>query len=311
MDKEKKFISVVVYCYNSEEYVKSFFDTIVPVFSEKFEKIELICVDDASTDNTVEEIKKYFANNKIKQMVQVMHMSYFQGKEVAMNAGRDAAVGDFVYEFDDMYVDYKGDLIVSLYDKMVTGYDIVTATSGKSNDVFTNIFYAIYNLTSRRYDKIGQETFRLISRRAINRINSMGIYIPYRKSVYNSCGLKTCKIPYKIEKKGKIKRKNSEERVNSALNYYILFTNFLEKVTLLMSVFFLLITLLMSCYLIYSIFDKNKVEGWLSTMSFLAFGFFGVFLFLTIILKYLSLIVNLTFKQKYYLVEGVERINEY
>ena len=310
MSKEKKFISIVVYCYNVEKYVKNFFDTVIPAFNKKFEKFEIICVNDASTDNTVPEIKKYFKDNSITQMVQIMNMSYFQGKEVAINAGRDATVGDFVYEFEEMYVDYLGDLVIDVYDKMILGYDIVVATNGKSGDIFTDIFYKIYNLTSNQYDKIGQETFKLISRRAINRINSMGDYVPYRKSIINSCGLKSYKIQYKAEMSVKIKRKNNEKRVHSALNYYILFTDFLEKVTLFMSVFFLVITVFMGCYLIYSIFDKNKIEGWLSTMSFMAFGFFGIFLFLAIIMKYLSLIIDITFKQKYYLVEGVEKINE-
>jgi dolichol-phosphate mannosyltransferase len=50
------------------------------------------------------------------------------------------------------------------------------------------------------------------------------------------------------------------------------------------------------------------MEGWASIICFLSFGFFGVFVLLTIILKYLSVIVNLIFRRQKYLVESIEKI---
>ena len=46
----------------------------------------------------------------------------------------------------------------------------------------------------------------------------------------------------------------------------------------------------------------------MSTMGFLALGFFGVFALLTIILKYLSVLLNLIFRQQRYLVADIEKI---
>ena len=43
-------------------------------------------------------------------------------------------------------------------------------------------------------------------------------------------------------------------------------------------------------------------------MSFLALGFFGVFALLTIILKYLSVLLNLIFRQQRYLVNEIEKM---
>ena len=37
-------------------------------------------------------------------------------------------------------------------------------------------------------------------------------------------------------------------------------------------------------------------------------GFFGVFVLLTIILKYLSVLINLIFKQQRYLVADIEKL---
>ena len=46
-----------------------------------------------------------------------------------MNAGRDIAIGDFVYEFDDIFVDYDEKVIMDVYYKLLTGNDIVAASS--------------------------------------------------------------------------------------------------------------------------------------------------------------------------------------
>lgn len=43
-------------------------------------------------------------------------------------------------------------------------------------------------------------------------------------------------------------------------------------------------------------------------MSFLALGFFGVIALLTIILKYLSVLLNLVFRQQRYLVADIEKV---
>ena len=65
----------------------------------------------------------------------------------------------------------------------------------------------------------------------------------------------------------------------------------------------------MGIYIISDFFNVHKpVEGWLSTVGFLALGFFGVFALLTIILKYLSVLLNLIFKQQRYLVADIEKV---
>ena len=41
----------------------------------------------------------------------ILHMSIFHGLEDAMNAGLDAAIGDYVYEFDSTELCYPASLI--------------------------------------------------------------------------------------------------------------------------------------------------------------------------------------------------------
>lgn len=311
MQKEKKFISLVVYLHNVEKYIEYFLDKILPVCESYFQEFEVVCVDDGCTDGTVEKLRSYMEDHQVKAMVNVIHMSFFQGLESAMNAGRDIAIGDFVYEFDDVFVDYEPKLLLQIYEKLLDGNDIVAARSKGKLRFTSKLFYFLYNCTSRAKGKIGPETFRIVSRRAINRIKSMGQYIPYRKAVYMNCGLKNATIPYDSkDKHARVKNKIvTKERTSLALDSFIYFTNAMEKVSATLSGLFLLLTVGMGIYVISDFFNSSKpVEGWLSTMSFLALGFFGVFALLTIILKYLSVLLNLIFRQQRYLVADIEKV---
>ncbi|MCX4351330.1 MAG: glycosyltransferase [Lachnospiraceae bacterium] len=308
---EKKFISIVIYLHNAAAYLKFFLDTVLPVYEKNFEQFELVCVDDACSDGTVETLKSYVEAKQIKAMVSVVHMGFFHGLEGAMNAGRDIAIGDFVYEFDDIFVDYEPEVIMEVYHKLIEGNDIVAASSKGKLRLTSRVFYSLYNRTSRGKGKIGPETFRIVSRRAINRIKSMGQYIPYRKAVYMNCGLNTATICYNSKDVNvRIKNKTvASERTTLALDSFIYFTNALERISAIMCGIFLFLTMGMGIYIAFDIFNgTNTVEGWLSTMSFLAFGFFGVFALLTIILKYLSVLLNLIFRQQRYLVSDIEKV---
>ena len=309
--KETKFISLVVYLHNVEEYIKYFMKSIIPVCESNFEQFEIVCVDDGCADGTVDRLKEYLEENQTSAMVNVIHMSFFQGIESAMNAGRDIAIGDFVYEFDDVFVDYEPELLLKVYEKMLEGNDIVAASSRGKMRFTSKLFYSLYNATSRSKGKIGPETFRIVSRRAINRIKSMGQYIPYRKAVYSNCGLKMSTLHYDSKDvTARVKNKTvASERTSLALDSFIYFTNVLERVSMVICGFFLIVTVAMGIYIISDFFNASKpVEGWLSTMGFLALGFFGVFALLTIILKYLSVLLNLIFKQQRYLVADIEKV---
>lgn len=308
--KEKKFISLVVYLHNVEKEVVPFFEKVIPVFEEKFEQYEVVCVDDGCTDGTVAVLKEYLEEHKLSVMINIVHMSFYHGLESSMNAGRDLAIGDFIYEFDNVYVDYETKLLEQVYEKLLAGNDIVAAGTKGAIRLTSRIFYGLYNKTSRGKGKIGPETFRIVSRRAINRAKTIGQYIPYRKAVYSNCGLNTAVILYEpTQNLGRKKETNGGERASLALDSFIYFTNALERVSAIISGMFLCISLGMGGYILKDyISGYSVVEGWLSTMGFLSLGFFGVFALLTIILKYLSVMLNLIFRQQRYLVADIEKV---
>ena len=56
-------------------------------------------------------------------------MSYFHGLEVAMSAGIDLSIGDFVFEFDNTVLDFSESDVMNIYWKALTGYDIISYKS--------------------------------------------------------------------------------------------------------------------------------------------------------------------------------------
>jgi len=56
LDHSSKLVSVIMTAYNSEKYIK---EAIESVFAQSYTNIEIICVDDGSTDATGEILKSY------------------------------------------------------------------------------------------------------------------------------------------------------------------------------------------------------------------------------------------------------------
>ena len=81
-------------------------------------------------------------------------------------------IEDFVFEFDYIdKIDY--DLIDTLYFKLLEGYDIVSAAPKKTEKLTSKMFYKVFNASIKNGNELKTETFRILSRKAINRIHSM------------------------------------------------------------------------------------------------------------------------------------------
>lgn len=311
--REKNFVSCVVYLHNEGQEVKDFLGNICRVMWENFEKYEIICVNDGCVDDTVERVREFLAEEEHRPVLSLVNLSYYQGVECAMNAGCDFAVGDFLFEFDSCGLDFEPGLIMEVYRRALEGYDVVAAAPKFGVSLTSRLFYLVYNWGSRYKAKIRQERFRIISRRAVNRVNQMNIYVPYRKAMYMNCGLKTETIVYDNQEAAKRKRNREERSSRSILaaDTLIIFTNVLEKLSMGVSVVLFGVLMVMFAWIVYSIFSRVRpVEGWLSLMALMSFGFFMISVMVTLILKYLSVILNMNFRRQRYVVEGVEKLTQ-
>jgi polyisoprenyl-phosphate glycosyltransferase len=309
INKEKKLISAVIYLHNSQDEILEFLKKIINLISNSFDKFEIIIVNDCSLDNSIDLIKK---NEELKsQNISVINMSVYQGLEISMCSGIDLSIGDFVYEFDDLNIDYNENLIFESFIKITKGYDIVSVSPNKSNSIFSNIYYKIFNNFSKSKYKIRSERFRILSRRAINRAYSINKTIPFRKALYANSGLKMDVITYRPSQKliRKLTKETSLFRNKMAINSFIIYTNLAFKISLLITIILFCFTMLSSFYTFYIFFSEKKpIEGWTTIMLLISGSFSGIFFVLAIIIKYLSLLIEMIYTQKTYLVESIEKI---
>ena len=122
--KEKNFVSAVVYLHNDGPRGVEFCQAVAAQLDAHFAQYELVAVDDACTGGTVEALRAWAKEQAAP--VTILHMSLYHGLENAMNAGLDAAIGDYVYEFDSTAMPYPADLIWEAYRTALQGSDIVS-----------------------------------------------------------------------------------------------------------------------------------------------------------------------------------------
>lgn len=307
-NKEKNFVSAVLYVHNEKERLADFLKKINGILTENFEHYEIICVNDQSTDESVQVISE-FAKTVEDASVSILHMSYYQGIELSMNAGIDLAIGDFVFEFDKVSGDFPDELLMRVYETSLKGFDIVSAAPRRAQRWSSRLFYRVYNQAAGKRTMLRTETFRILSRRAVNRVHSMCQSVPYRKAVYANCGLQTETLVYEPrERKGAIGPEEKEMRRDMAFNSLILFTNLGYQVSSFLAGIMMLAALLIGVYTVAIFVGARPVEGWTTTMLFLSLAFFGVFAIFAIIIKYLSVLIELVFTKQQYVIEGVEKL---
>src|SRR4051812_22218363 len=87
-------ISVIIPAYNVEDYISSCLDS---VFNQRYKNIEIICIDDGSTDKTLSVLLKY--QEKFSGNFKVIQQRNL-GAPLSRNNGLEAASGDFIQFLD-------------------------------------------------------------------------------------------------------------------------------------------------------------------------------------------------------------------
>lgn len=151
MNSENIKVSVIVPMYNAEEYVQ---ETIESLLSQTLQGIEIILIDDQSTDQTY-AIASHFASQY--DNIILHKQSINRGVSVARNTGLDLAKGQFIF-FIDADDTISSDTLQLMYTAGVEKeVDIVTGVyerfDSKSSTVM-NFFYQFQELQEEGYKSI-------------------------------------------------------------------------------------------------------------------------------------------------------------
>lgn len=305
--KEKAFISIVVYAHNSEKTVINFLDNIYDFFSDRFDSFEIILVNDASTDKTLELIIEH--KERYEGKITIITTAWKHNHELAMLAGTEMAIGDYIYEIESTNLEFSIESLWEAYEKCTSGFDIVFSSPDGKLNFSSRIFYKILEKFAYQKLELRTESFKLITRRALNAVLKIKVKTRYRKIIYRFSGFLTTTIYFKPTKN--IQSDTSFlEKIDFAVNILLSFSDIGLKFTLFLSVIFFMISIFIGIYAIsiYLIETSVVVTGWTTTMLFLSFSFSGIFFILTILGKYLAIILEETKERPSYFIQSIKRI---
>ncbi len=100
-------VSIVIPAYNAEGYIK---DALKSCFNQTYRPIEIVVVNDGSTDNTVNVVNSLYASiTDSRVTLKVIDISENKGAANALNVGFSKAEGDYIcwLSADDIIIDKK------------------------------------------------------------------------------------------------------------------------------------------------------------------------------------------------------------
>lgn len=200
-------ISLIVPSYNEEENIIPFYKRVVEVFAGTYRKVELVFVDDGSTDSTYDKIKELSERSDDGFMVKGISFSRNFGKESAMLAGLKNASGDYIAFIDaDLQQDpeYVKQMVNILYaDHSI---DIVCACQkkrieGRLQGFLKNCFYKVINKISSVHFENNVSDFRVFRKSVKDAILSLPETGRFSKGIFAWVGFRTYCIDYDVKER--------------------------------------------------------------------------------------------------------------
>jgi len=126
-------VSIIIPTYNREQYISQ---AIESALSQTLTDIEVIVVDDGSTDNTEKVIRPY------KDKISYIYTDN-GGVAHARNVGMKMATGDYIswLDSDDLYYPYKSELQANFLDKFPDIGMVYTEFSGFDDNGYFNEYH--------------------------------------------------------------------------------------------------------------------------------------------------------------------------
>lgn len=188
-------MSIVVPCFNEEEALPVYYREMCRVMQEmKDVEFEILFVDDGSSDRTLEILKGL---NETDGRCRYLSFSRNFGKEAAIYAGLQNAVGDYVATMDVDLQDPPG-LLPEMYRILKEeDYDSVATRRStrtgepKIRSFLSESFYRFINSISKTEIVNGARDYRLMKRKMVDAVLGMSEYNRFSKGIFEWVGFRT------------------------------------------------------------------------------------------------------------------------
>ncbi|MDO8606904.1 MAG: glycosyltransferase family 2 protein [Phaeospirillum sp.] len=232
-DSSAPILSVVIPCYNEGENVPLLFARLGPVLRGLGVSFEVVCVNDGSGDDTLEQLLEV---QKTEPALRIVDLSRNFGKEKALSAGLFHSRGQAVVPMD-ADLQHPPEAIADMLAQWRDGWEVVfarrDARAGQSlsERLFAKGFYWVFDHLSdvRLPREVGD--FRLMDRKVVETINKMPERSRFMKGIFAWIGYRHTEIIYhQAERAAGVSKFNSLKLLRFAFDGLTSFSNFPLKV---------------------------------------------------------------------------------
>ncbi|RUR42377.1 glycosyltransferase family 2 protein [Vreelandella populi] len=197
-DAKKPTLSLIVPVLDEEESIGTFLAAINEHLTTLPAELEILFVDDGSSDNTIAEIERAQEDDG---RVRYIKLSRNFGKEAAMTAGLDHATGDAVIPMDvDLQDPPK--LINEFFRLWQEGYDTVYGLRRDRNEdtrgkrASANMFYRVFNWLSHTEIPANTGDYRLMDRKVVEALKKLPERNRFMKGMFAWPGFSSIGVEY-------------------------------------------------------------------------------------------------------------------
>ncbi len=191
-------LSLVIPAFNEGHHLATFVAQLLSTLDHELPALEIIIVNDGSTDHTGAVLQNLCANDP---RIVGVNLSRNFGKESALSAGLENAKGDAIVLMD-ADGQHPPSLVLTMLEHWRQGYDVVYAVRRTRSDqtqlqvYLTGLFYRLINWGNRVQIPSDAGDFRLMSRQVVTAINSMPERNRFMKGLYAWVGYPSIALDY-------------------------------------------------------------------------------------------------------------------
>jgi dolichol-phosphate mannosyltransferase len=257
-------ISIIIPTYNCADSLPRTIDSIL---NNTYKDIEIIVVDDGSTDGTQQTLTEYAQKNNC---IKALFFSRNFGHQAALNAGLDYTTGDAVVIMD-ADLQHPPELIGKMYEEFSKGYDIVLGKresneqNGVLRDKIGGLFYRLVSKISNVDLQANVADFGLFSKDVIEVVKQLPEHDRFLRGLMQWVGFKKTYINYKAGLRYTGKSKYSFKKlVNLGMSGITSFSAFPLRLSWWAGLLIFILSIFYSLYIIidYFFISGRVVAGW-------------------------------------------------
>jgi dolichol-phosphate mannosyltransferase len=288
-------VSVVVPLENDGAILETFLPDLSRVMVAGFRFFEIILVDDGSTDETRQKVDKLL---KSVQQVRYLRLSRPFGRDVALSAGIESAIGDYVVTVDPAAdpVEPIPDMVARcrINGGIVHGVAENPRSRSGLREFFGDLFRGYCNRRLGVDLKRGAEDFRVMSRQAVNALLQIRVQSRYLRVLTLTLGYHHEFYPYQRNERGAVVHRGSlASELATAIDLLAAHTRHPLRMVTVAGMLGAVLNLLYALYVLGIYLVKpNVAEGWTTLSLQLSGMFFFICLILGVLSEYVGTILG-------------------